>query len=351
MSDLQPFVTPPGIARFVNVEQIGEAAERAKAVRRLMIPHARFKEGLDEVYAQHRLFDPRPNGEASALMFTGRTGTGKSKTLRYYAAQFPPEDTGDRTIRRVLYVPLPPGADRFSMQRRVMAALGVPILRNRTADQLSLDIRYHLVEQGVELLILDEANHLVDTRTNKTQFLAADVLKELASWNCCQMVFGGLASALQILEVNHQILRRSFGRFEAAPYHWRDDASRTETLNFLGTIADEIPWFTHRPALDDEGLAEPIARAAGGAVGLMVTQVAKSVEIATKLEASRLARKHFAAAFDVLKPIGTIGNPFSGKLSGLKFPEGYHGVMDLYEDDSSPVRREGAPGVKEPEDA
>jgi hypothetical protein len=203
----------------------------------------------------------------------------------------------------------------------------------------------------VELLILDESNHLVDTRTNKTQFLAADVLKELANWNCCQMVFGGLASSLQILEVNHQILRRSFGRIEAAPYHWRDDAQRTEALNFLGTVADEIPWFTHRPALDDEGLAEGIARAAGGAVGLMVAQVAKTVEIATRLEAARLTRKHFAAAFDVLKPVGTIGNPFSGKLSGLTFPEGYHGIMDPYEDDSSPVRREGAAGVKERENA
>lgn len=345
MSDAagQPvFEVPAAIAEYIGAEAIGIAAERVRSLRRLFIPHARFSAELEELVAHHMLFDPRPGAEGSVLMFTGMTGAGKSKTLQYYARQFPPVETETGTRRRVLYVRLPPGADRYSLQRRIMAELGIPIPPKRSSDEISLDIAYHLAMQGVELLILDESNHLVDKKTDKTQFLAADVIKELLNFGCSQVVFAGLESALQIIEVNMQLHRRVTSNFHVDPYRWTDDSEREAFQNFLLTVADEITWFTHRPALEDDAFAERMHRAAYGAVGTVMVLVQKAVEIATRMDAPRLMDDHFAAAFDILKPAGTTGNAFSGE-GGVSFPwerEKERKKSRFVDDDGkSPVRR------------
>ncbi|UVK49152.1 TniB family NTP-binding protein (plasmid) [Mesorhizobium sp. AR07] len=307
-------------------------------MRKMLVPHQRFKKGLQAALTEHMAFSPSPSAEGTALMFTGRSGSGKSKTLRYYAKQYPAVRDEPGMHRRVLYVHVPPGADKYALQRRIMAALGIPVDKRRTSDELSLDIAWHLKEQRVELMILDEFNHMVDNRSNRTQFLAADVLKELANWNCCQMVFGGLASSLLVLESNHQLLRRTFSRFEMKGYDWNVDAEQTEFVHFLGTLADEIDYFHRRPALDDMDLAERTCRATGGLAGLSSILTFKALEVALTMESTALLPRHFEAAFDVMKPIGTKGNPFVGKISSVSFPEDYDGKRFLEDDERSGLR-------------
>ncbi|MDX8529776.1 TniB family NTP-binding protein [Mesorhizobium sp. VK25A] len=339
----EEFEIPAGIARYVNVPLVGEAAKRAKAVRRLRIPHLRFQEGLEALLAHHMMFDPA-GSESSVLMFAGKTGAGKSRTLRHYANQFPLIETETGVVRRVLYVHVPPGVDRYSIQRRMMAALGTPVLGRIHPDQLSLAIDLQLVEQKVELIIFDESNHMVDMRTNKTQFLVADVVKEFTNWNNGQIVIAGLMSSLMIVEVNLQLHRRVSGRFEVKQYSWHEEGDQKEFLNFIAEVADQLSWFARRPPLDDKkDLGWRIHLATAGLVGLVIVLTAKAVEIATRLEASNLERAHLADAFDVLKPVGTIGNPFSSGRPNVKFPDGFEAIFDRNPDETSTVRRELVP--------
>src|SRR5690606_6425886 len=134
------------------------------------------------------------------------------------------------------------------------------------------------------------------------------------------------------------LLRRTFSRFPMAGYDWKIEAEMQEYTNFLGTLADEIGYFHRRPALDDLNLAERACRATGGCVGLTSILVIKAIEIALTMGSDVLLQRHFADAFGVMKPIGTIGNPFTGKVSSVSFPENYDGSRFLEDDDESGLR-------------
>jgi hypothetical protein len=315
-----------------------EVAELVKQLKKIMVPHERFREGILRLRLIHAELDRSPAAEAGVMTFLGRSGSGKSNTLRYYARQYPPRKGESGWIRPVVYVRVPPEANKAALLRSILSEMGLPVTNSRDTDILMRDVLHHLREQKVELLILDEMQHLIDQRTQRFQYISADILKDLLSSNCCQMVFAGLDSAIMALEVNPQLNRRSPLRFPMTEYDWFDEEDQASYVDFLTAVADQMP-FQRRPALDDVDVAERLHRSSDGLIGITMNLVAKGMAYALSEDAVTVTLDHLAAGFDELKRRGIKINPFRGKCpESLGVPVDY-----IYEEDSGLSKRRERP--------
>ena len=194
-----------------------------------------------------------------------------------------------------------------------------PVPSRRTQDELTLLIDFHLRAQGVELLILDEVNHLADTKTNQGRFLAADMIKEFCNFNSCQIVIVGMPSAISLLDRNLQLDRWSRLKHEVVPYDWSSAGDREDYEDFLEAFADGMR-FRRRPLLSD--WSEALSVASSGLVGITSLFIVRANGIAMTAGDGELRLDHLAVAFDELKPRGTRGNPFVS-LKSVRFPKNY----------------------------
>jgi len=177
----------------------GHAAPQAdglmRRLRSTVIPHFRFRALISELVATHRQFVPGGIAEANCLVAYGRTGSGKSHTLKYYAAKFPRVRGTHSIIHPVLYVRLPPDCSKSAVPRRILAELGKEVKDDSRPDKLETLLIKLLPVHGVQLLIIDEVQHLVDKKTDRFHAIAGDVLKNLMSANVCQFVLSGMDSS------------------------------------------------------------------------------------------------------------------------------------------------------------
>jgi hypothetical protein len=311
---------PEAIAGLVPLDRLRAVTAASTAVRDMVIPHFRFTEVISHLTKQHLRWRPGADVEAKCLLLYGKTRVGKTVPLRWYADQFPAYRDEKGMVRRVLYVVAPSGADKHSLQRRILRKLGIEV--SLPSDVATAVIDYQLRMQRVELVIIGEFNHLADLKSTEKQYLAADMLKEFANWNSCQLAFSGLDSSLNVLEANGQLLNRSPYREEVKRYDWHATGERVEFINFLAELATALP-FRRKLALDDVKVAQRFACASGGLVGLAVEFVAVGAEIAVEQGTTDFKLQHLADAFDVLKPAGLPGNPFRSAVTNVMFDTSY----------------------------
>lgn len=310
---------PSSLAARVNLDPLRSAAEADVALENMVIRHREFDRLSDRLALHHLHYDPSPLREAGVMLVSGMSGAGKSSALKRYAAEFPVQVDEKGIRRQVLLVQVPSGADKHSLQRRILVSLDVPIPPRRTQDALTLLIDFHLRAQRVELLILDESNHLADMKTNDRKFLAADMIKELANFNSCQIVIAGMPSSMALLERNLQLKRRTRLKHDVNGYDWTLNGDRDDYEDFLDAFAEAMR-FRSPPPLSD--WSEALSVASWGLAGITSLILVRANGIAFEACERALRLDHLVAAFDELKPPGTRGNPFVSTKS-VKFPKRY----------------------------
>lgn len=329
---------PPSLAARVNLDPLRCAAEANVALEDMVIRHREFDRLSDRLAFHHLHYDPSPLREAGVMLVNGMSGAGKSSALKRYAAEFPVQVDEQGVRRQVLLVQVPSGADKHSLQRRILAGLDVPVPHRRTQDELTLLIDFHLRAQRVELLILDESNHLADLKTNDRKFLAADMIKELANFNSCQIVIAGMPSSMSLLERNLQLKRRTRLKHAVSAYDWTLDRDRDDYEDFLDAFAEAMP-FRNPPPLSE--WSEALSVASWGLAGITSLFLVRANGIALEAFERVLKLDHLAVAFDELKPPGTRGNPFVS-LKSVKFPKRYVDLLVNGIEERSGLRRRKA---------
>jgi Bacterial TniB protein len=147
-------------------------------------------------------------GEVACLMITGVPGVGKSTLLTRFEATHPRSDVADRTVVPVLYVRVPPRATVKGLAKAMLLRLGSEFAHRGDEIDLTHQVLTLLRECRVELLVLDEANHLIDRGAAKTHYQVADWLKTLAEDWGRAVVLAGVPQTRQLLQTNEQLLSR-----------------------------------------------------------------------------------------------------------------------------------------------
>ncbi|OQS30423.1 TniB family NTP-binding protein [Chromobacterium violaceum] len=205
------------------------------AIEQLRLLFPAFEEAFRSISRIHKkaLAGNRPHH----LMILGPSGAGKSSVLEEYARYFPVvEETEFRRIP-VLRVEIKSSPTVRSVAEDILKAMGVPMAYRGTVNEKTDRVIASLQKLKVELLMLDEAQHLLGA--NKRSFGSNDEtewLKTLLNLVEIPVVLAALPYGKALLSTNEQLRRRLDGVRNLTPFSIEDEDSAAD---FAGVIS----WF------------------------------------------------------------------------------------------------------------
>jgi hypothetical protein len=173
----------------------------------------------------------RAPGYGYIKQFIGPTGAGKSMIIEEYARHFPVEMNGAHVKRRpVLFVKTPDKCTGKSILEAFLFVLDPAFVpsRNYTEAMMAQDIAQHIKRQGVELIILDEAQQL----TTLDAYTVAGFFKYLANETKTPLIMAGLPSIGILKQANKQFSGRCRADIVLESLRW-DDTDDKKTFRSI----------------------------------------------------------------------------------------------------------------------
>jgi len=198
----------------------------------------RIEEDLECILA----FGPPEEGverPARTYLLVGDSGAGKSTILKRFWKRHAAVSEEFRERMDVVYSEVPAAATRPGTMRAILTALGVEVNSRATEADLTRILVHHLREMGVRVLVLDEAQHLVDSQTGRFAYATADWFKSLANSGIA-LVIAGLPEAALAYDQNVQLERRSMGSQRLRGFEWDGD-DEGEWMILLGGLVSKVP--------------------------------------------------------------------------------------------------------------
>jgi len=298
---------------------VDESQEFTFTLRHLFIHSPQAERALTRISEVHH--DSRRTGASNGLLIQGPSGVGKSTLITEYTRSLDLAGDIDSEKRTVLYVEIPSSPTKKNLAAAMLTALKDPFAeaRGHSAEVKFARVVLLLKNLGVEVVALDEVQHLVDYRRNGA-YEAADWIKSLMNDTGITFVLLGLKRTEGLLKANEQLRRR----FSATVDYDRFTLTGKSSIHFvmlLGVIQGELPVqaisFTEptmikRFHLASYGLIDYLMKIVDRAVWLAVTRGLEGIELSVLAEAfedevwSRAAdeRNPFSASFNFQPLIG-----------------------------------------------
>ncbi|MBY0234572.1 MAG: TniB family NTP-binding protein [Burkholderiaceae bacterium] len=146
--------------------------------------------------------------EPDIVFIVGEPGTGKTWLIKRFVANYPREDHETVTRVPVLLVNVPPKCVLKRLPGAMLQALGSPLWNVGDEEQRSYQLETLLKKCGVRLVILNEANHLVDRGKEKSHYLLGDWIKLMSEKTGIPFVLVGIPRVKVLLGVNEQLADR-----------------------------------------------------------------------------------------------------------------------------------------------
>ncbi|QDQ82299.1 TniB family NTP-binding protein [Paraburkholderia megapolitana] len=269
-------------------------AESSKDIRTAFIkfPHiVRILAALD------RLYDYQcDNEDPEHIILLGESGVGKSTLVKRYARQHPRIEHDEYTEVPVLYMRIGPKPTRKALAQKSLEMLGDLLWFRGTEPQLTARFIGLLRTCRVRLVIVDEANHLVDGTGKKTLHTAADWFKCVIDDSKISYVFVGIPRVKRLLATNDQLRGRlreviQIDRFSVA--------NESAELEFRSALKNFKICMGDLPAIDISGatITRLFAFATDGRVRDICKLLARAVELAYAQPDPGLTDKVLAEAF------------------------------------------------------
>lgn len=150
----------------------------------------------------------RRTGHISHLLILGESGTGKTRLATEFMKRHPGYAESDRDILPILYAAIPPSATMAAMVEVLLEQLGDTHPQQGTVSAKTSRAVKLARACGVEMLLLDEAQHVQDRGRNYTQYFVGDWLKAFIDALAVPAVLIGLFRTRVLLQVNEQLRRR-----------------------------------------------------------------------------------------------------------------------------------------------
>ncbi|QIL71024.1 AAA family ATPase [Diaphorobacter sp. HDW4B] len=265
---------------------------------------ARFHNALDD-------------GEPEHLMVLGESGTGKTTTLRHFCQKHPPIERPEVTEVPVVYAEIPSKTTIKGLAGTLLQAMGSPYWNKGDQIQRTHQLVTLLRACRTRVVILDEANHLVDRGGVRTHYHIGDWIKQLSRPGGPALVLAGTPRAELLLATNTQ-LRGRFGEcFSINPL-----SANGEDLGLFAKILRSFEAQL-KPIecvkFGDPVIARQFAFATAGRLRAICKLLRGAIDIAAKQRHPRIDMKVLEQAFEkvLLKSAPPERNPFSGKFNGV----------------------------------
>lgn len=217
---------------------------------------------LDQLRQQGQWF----NGHA-CLWLAGNHGVGKTILLQKYAERHPVTFNNDRVERPVVYVSAPIRESSAALVGAMFNALEISMPKGSVSDRVNL-LQHHLRQQGVQVVLVDEAEYLCSGAPSKIA-KEADLLTRIVIATGIPFVFSSLTPPL--LSYNSQLARIT-QQVQVQDFSNCDSESFYEYRRWLHDIDLQIP-FDGVLRIADPPFAQEIYAATKGSPALIMKLV------------------------------------------------------------------------------
>lgn len=252
---------------------------------------------------------------SKGLLIKGPSGVGKTTLIKEFVSAtfkggFIP---GKRCA--AIRVEIPPAPSKKNLTAAILLALGDPFATSlrHTAYAKHERIIKLLENLSVDLVILDEAQHLIDYK-GATVYEAADWIKNLLNDTRATFVLVGLPRTEQLLRANEQLRRRFSASVLYDRLRWDVDEHRTQFAGLVNTIAGILPVPTVQLVTDE--LLARLHHASFGLIDYLIKILDRAAWLVTEGRGRGVNLDVLANAFrdEVWSEVPSHRNPFAAEF-------------------------------------
>ncbi|MFT9849400.1 TniB family NTP-binding protein [Aneurinibacillus sp. REN35] len=294
-----------------------EYAKRVAHVKAIVVKHPNFNEVFSELEEIHAL--SKESVITDQLCILGPTGAGKTTLVDEYVANFPRQVQKERTVIPVLNVKVPPRA-RFPkvLASKILRTMGDPLFDSGTEENMTHRIQNFVKACRIEIIILDEFQHLIDRDTDHVLATASDWLKTFIEEINIPVVLCELPESERIFKHNEQLDGRYPNRAFLHPFSFSTTEEKLAFRKFLKAIDHELP-FSKLSNLADPDVAGKLYYFSFGVPRYVMDLLKQATKFALKKGQDHVCEVDLGDAFQKItrsiRPFAI--NPFANKNFNL----------------------------------
>jgi hypothetical protein len=249
------------------------------------------------------------------------TGSGKSTAIRMYLENVVAKEAVERGLfpadmhpfeiaakqKIVPHITLDGVTSIKTLMQVILTALGGPT--KGTKSDLTRLVYKHTKEPTVELLIIDELQHLLPKKDKDKRPIDAgdeptaitDTLKSMLVSGCVPMVFVGIDDARPVIFNSEQLAGRNVQNIDYSRLDWANLSERKIFLEYCGNVGLKLKQhklFEQKSNFLAGDIPACLHAACDGRLGVVSRVVEQAALVAAEEEASQVQREHLAQAVD-----------------------------------------------------
>lgn len=289
-----------------------------------LVQYPRFKELHKEIISCRQM--SRVMNEPQCMSLEGVTGAGKSTLVRAYADSFSRTQTPAGMTIPVFYVEVPSPVGIRDLASNILWRMEDPAYDRGTRASMTMRLVNLIKACGVELVILDDFHHLIDSETNHILAQVSDWLKVLIKETGVPFLVVGIEGKVEvILQANSQLSRLFAVRETLDPFSW--NPARLETIREFARFVEYVEQATEKTLPHDLPRMEMLYRvhyATAGVVGNLMNLMRYAALLAEERGRSILDLGLLSLAFQkrLAKHLKNRVDPFANPAEGLPVDPG-----------------------------
>lgn len=199
----------------------------------------------------------------------GPTRVGKSEITRRLMERA----TAARSLvpmKNVIRAKVPPEPTAMGVYAAILGSFGKEPGRSELISSVKARLFRGLEILGIDIVVLEEVNHIAERGSKLTARAAADHLKTLVDETGITLILDGLPRFQRIIDQNEQLRDRASGTILLKPYDWQSDADREAFATAADAAIASLGKSGFPVALDYEDFVRRLYGASGGRVPMMM---------------------------------------------------------------------------------
>lgn len=233
------------------------------------------------------------------LRMLAPSGSGKSTAALEYKAMVERRTPPTDTFVPVVYLALDSASTSKRLMVQILHALGDPLAERGTEQALRKRAIDYLRRLGVQLLIIDEVQHLGFRSTAKAD--VTDALKSFLDAGVTPIVFVGTEDARKMFESNLQLNGRLLAPLDMPKLEPSKSEDRSLFASFVWGLCEgmtEHKVLKTCPSIVGEGVLGPLMEVTDGVVGRVARLFEVAIEIAIRRGGNTLEVADLSLAVD-----------------------------------------------------
>ncbi len=259
---------------------------------------------------------PLLDAEADVVLLVGESGVGKTRMLTRTAREFARIEHESFTEIPILYVRIPSNCTYSNLIIAILQALGTGLISGGVDRDRLVQIRTLLRNCKVHVVILDDANQMVDRGRSKSHYALGDLVRQIADETPVNFVLSGVPRLLRMVNLNEQLRSRVTEQIQIEPL--AADIKERHSIYLALTAFDGCLANLPRIRITDELTAQRFAVATAGRLRSLRNLLVKAVEIAFRSDKPQLDYPVLERAFreSLFPQAAPNRNPFSTTFDG-----------------------------------